>query len=428
MNKKQCMNILLNRYFTGQEIPMVYTIHGNVYTLEENAFDVFQLVANDCKPSERLIKLMEKLPLTLSRNSIGNLVGFFQSIFNKRESSLNEFDRIRCDFKRIDHRDTYRQLLDKVLGCSNVCPCCHRPCDVDHTRIKSQPGSHDNEHQCLTGHALRGMNGYKFEDTEEASLLTCEQIKDDEMIVVNTRRYLWLEFKLKHPQWKFDRDDPNQSHEKFRLIWQKIGPILCEKYNMKYVINNTASNLVRQALHYILILDGSVSINGRRWEDLMQAIQKFLIRRRELSTDDRITIIVFSDVGYNVYFNEKLDQINMNAIQPMDQGTNFSVAFRAVKECIDTSRTNTNNETSLDYAIVFVSDGEGVYPQRELDELVNTHRSVIKQFSTLAFGCSRSSTMKTLEKINQKMNGSLHSVTTLTDLLKAYAEIATNRI
>ena len=426
MNKKQCMAILLDAYFTGQAIPVTYTIDTNVYKLQENAFDVFRLAAEQFKPSEELSKMMKNMSSTLSRNPISNLVGFLQSLLNEREKILGDFDRLPCDFRAMDTRDTYRRLLDKVRGCRNVCPCCHRPCDVDHTRIKSQPGSQDNEHRCLTGHALRAMNGYKFEETEEASLWTCEQIKDDQIVVVDNQRYLWSEFKSNHSHWKFesnfDRDDLDRLHGKFLLVWQKIGRNLCEKYNMKFVTNNVASSPRRQALHYILILDGSASMHGQRWEDLIRAVQQFLIRRRELGVDDRISIIVFSTIARIVYLNERLDRINVTKIECIGQGTNFAVAFRAVKECIDQSRTN------LQYAIVFMSDGEGVYPERELEQLRKTHAAVIKRFWTLSLGDSKPFTVDILEKINKKMNGSFYDVPASTDLIKAYVEVATKDI
>ena len=399
---------------------MSYTVESSVYTIEQKALDTFRLLAEQRKPTEKLIKILEKMPLIL----IDNLTTYLHSLLNDQQNILREFDRVECKFSTMDTQDTYRRLLDKIRGCSRVCPCCHRSCDVDHTRIKSQPGSRDNEHRCTTGHALRAMNGYKFEVTDEASLWTCKQIKDDQIVVIGTRRYLWSEFKLNHSHWKFE-SDLDRLHGKFLFVWQKIGRILCQKYNMKYVTDNVASCYVRQAFHYILILDGSASMHGKRWQDLMKAVQQFLTYRQALQTDDRITIIVFSHNARIVYLDEKIDRIYTNRISHINQQADYTIAFETVKVCIEHSRTKAVHQRNLDYAIIFISNGQAAYPEQELEELSREHRSVINQFWTLSLNDdSESPAAGVLGKINKKMNGSFYDVPASTGLIKAYAEVA----
>ncbi len=429
INKKRCMTILLHKYFSGQSIPSSYVINTKTYKLKEDALDAFQLLVEQRKPSNILITITKEMSSVYDNISIGNLVAFLQSLLNEENKIINEFNQIQSDFNRMDKQDTYARLLDKIRGCPNLCPCCKRPCDVDHTQIKSRPGSQYNEHRCASGHALRAMNGYKFEITNEASLLMCEQIKDDQIVVVGSTRYQWLQFKSIHSDWNFesvlDDDELNRLHGKFLTVWEKIGRDLCQKYGMKYVTYNTSQTIVQESFHYILLLDGSGSMTGDRWNDLMKAVQEFLTRRQKLNTNDRITIIVFSDFAQIAYFDEKITEVNVNTIEFPDGGTNFGSAFICVNECINRCRTDITNRNH-DYAIVFMSDGEDRYPEQELNQLLQAHDSVIKRFWTMSLSDQNSSASQILERINEKMNGSFYDIETSVDLIKAYAEIASS--
>ncbi|CAF1344064.1 unnamed protein product [Rotaria sordida] len=195
---------------------------------------------------------------------------------------------------------------------------------------------------------------------------------------------------------------------------------------MKYVKYNTTLNIVHESFHYILLLDGSGSMSGQRWKDLMNAVQEFLKRRSELNTYDRISIIVFSSTANIIYSNEDIQNINVNNISYPGGDTSFHDAFECVDRCIKYSkRQAVVNSVHNKFAIVFMSDGEGIYPDYQLKHLLKEHDSVIKRFWTLALGINQSSSsMNVLEKINAKMNGSFIDIATSVDLIKAYAEVA----
>jgi uncharacterized protein with von Willebrand factor type A (vWA) domain len=126
-------------------------------------------------------------------------------------------------------------------------------------------------------------------------------------------------------------------------------------------------------------------------------------------------------------FDEKIDEIAVTTIPFPNEGTDFRSAFACVNQCIDRSeRGNAVTNTKNDYAIVFMSDGEASYPERELDQLLQAHDSVIKRFWTLSLSDGKSVAAKILEKINEKMHGSYYDVETSTDLIKSYAEIASS--
>ena len=89
-----------------------------------------------------------------------------------------------------------------------------------------------------------------------------------------------------------------------------------------------------KTFHYILLLDGSGSMRGQKWKDLMEAVQVFLERRRALETEDHVTIIVFSDKANTAYSDELIPSIDVNRIPYIGGGTSFNRAFACVNGCI----------------------------------------------------------------------------------------------
>ena len=420
-NKRRCIGSLLFSYLLGGKIPTLYTYSNNNYKLTAEAQQTFDLAVQQYKPNDKLIMIIKIMAKDYESYSVINLAGFLKRILEEKSKIMSEYDREPCDFKTIDTRDTYALLLDKVRGCPDRCPCCRRPCDADHTKIKSNPGSKDNQHRCETGHVLRAMNGYKFEDTNEASLFMCEQIEDDQIIVVGSQRKQWSKFKLDHPDWIFESllsdVELNKLHIKFLHIWQIIGPQLCEKFSMKFVTHNAPSDrLVEESLHYILLLDSSGSMNGQAWQNLLRAVRVFLQLRMERHMNDRITIITFTSHANAIYFNQEIQNIDVNRIPYKGGNTNFSSAFKEVNECIARSKTGDSK-----FAVVFMSDGQASYPETELNILSQSHGSILKRFWTLVLGSSQ---MNVLEQINQKMNGRFIYIRESSLLIEAYAEIA----
>jgi uncharacterized protein YegL len=273
------------------------------------------------------------------------------------------------------------------------------------------------------------MNGYKFEGSDEASLFMCEQIKDDQEIVIGPTRYHWSEFKKDHLDWSFEsaltKDELSQLHGKYLIVWEKVGPELCEKYGMKYVTHNSLPGVIYQSFHYILLLDGSGSMSGQSWEDLMKAVKEFLKRRTKLASKDRITVIVFEDSAKVVFSNKEIHDINVKDIKFPSGGTSFSAAFERVNRSISAFRDEASPDSFHEsFAILFMSDGEDNYPKNELDMLFKKHESVIKRFWTIALGGHGTSVAGTLKQINERMNGSFYDVKESADLIQTYAEVA----
>ncbi|CAF3503358.1 unnamed protein product, partial [Rotaria sp. Silwood2] len=434
-DKKCCLTMLLYQYFTKYTILDLIQINNRKYTIDTDTLHTFQWLLQQHRPSDTLSKISNQYHQCLNKFPIGNLDTFLQALNNQYDLFMTELKEMDISFKSIDKRDNYEALLDKVLGCPDLCPCCNRPCDVDHTQIQSKPGSKNNEHRCLSGHALRAMNGYKFEVTQEASLLMCDQIKNDRMIVVGARCYQWSLFKRDHTDWLFDsplnKTELNLVHKKFLTIWTKIGPQICQVYRMKFVTHNTKripEKAIHKAYHFILLLDASASMGSEnQWDYLMDAVKEFLDRRRELKTEDRFTIIVFSDTAEVQIEDQTVNQVDLEKIKFHDGGTSFSAAFACVVQVISKFKEKPHpNSIHQNFAIVFMTDGEDeYYSDNEINQLFNTHKSVIKKFWTLELsdGCR---SVETLEKINKKMGGSFYDIQNAAGLVTVYAEVATS--
>lgn len=87
----------------------------------------------------------------------------------------------------------------------------------------------------------------------------------------------WFEFKKTFPQWKFDVSQERLliSSKKNTIIWNSLGPKICEYYNKKgidikfvpttHIPSLGAIGKVVNRIHYILLLDRSSSMSGKRW-------------------------------------------------------------------------------------------------------------------------------------------------------------------
>ncbi|CAF3979690.1 unnamed protein product [Rotaria magnacalcarata] len=433
-NKGQCMVLLLYAYLSGNRIQpgTSYTVFNENYTLKAKGLRLFEKLPIPSKQLAGLINGMKDIDNSNSNRttvaSIKNLHVFLQSIIDAKKTIEDTYDETPTRFEAYDKDQIYNKLLDKVRGCTSKCPCCQRPCDVDHTLIKSNAGDEDNRHCCQTGHQLRAMAGIKFEVSNEASLFQCEQMTDDRPIVVRGTKKKWSEFKNDYPDWDFGNsitpDELFKLRGKFLNVWSRIGELLCEKYDMEFVTENTAQATAKP-LHYILLLDASGSMDGEPWRNLLEGVREFIKIRVDSGSSDRITIIVFDSHAKYAYFNEEMKSIDITKIEFTNGGTDFSNAFDLVIKTI----RNTQSQTSAynpfghsDYVIIFMSDGQGGFPVSQMETL-SAMKTMINQFWTVALG---DTSMNVLQQINQKMDGTFKELTDSTDFVCVYAEIARN--
>ncbi|CAF0821507.1 unnamed protein product [Didymodactylos carnosus] len=452
-NKGLCMTFLLYTYFSNSingATGFTHETSNKNYMLKENVFKIFQ--EQMFKPSVQLIDLTEQMKNIYLVCSIDNPLVFLNSVIAKRDDTRNTFSQLQSQFIDDLKTSSYITLLDKICGCFNRCPCCGRPCDADHTSVRAEVGSEYNKHVCRTGHQFRGMAGYKFEITDEASLLMCEDMKDSQLLIINGIKKTWSEFKTENHEWDFDTMILNNDalmtlRGKYSTIWEKVGQQLCEKYHILYVTNNRRPS----AFHYILLLDGSASMKGKPWSDLIDGIKSFINLRKEINQQDRITIIVFSDVAQTTYSYEEMKNVDISQIKHIGGGTNFGLAFETVISTMAAitmrGRGNFQNQKTI---IIFMSDGEGSYPKWPLETLATQYREDIEKFWTVFLYSDSQNQWKdrpilpsslgnlalpptqhdispyhnVLSRINKKMNGEFKNIKHSTYLVQAYAEIA----
>jgi uncharacterized protein YegL len=289
-------------------------------------------------------------------------------------------------------------------------------------------GDEDNRHCCQTGHQLRAMAGIKFEISNEASLFQCEQMKDDRPIVVRGTKKRWSEFKNDYPDWDFGNsitpDDLFKLRGKFLNVWSRIGELLCLKYDMQFVTENTAQAAAKP-LHYILLLDASGSMSGEPWRNLLDGVKEFIKIRVDSGSLDRVTIIVFDSHASYAYFNEDIKLIDITQIKFTNGGTCFDKAFDLVIKTI--RNTQARNSTfdpfgHSEYIIIFMSDGQAEFPYNQMETL-STMKTIINQFWTVALG---NTSMDVLQRINKKMDGTFKELKDSADFVYVYAEIARN--
>ncbi|CAF0875790.1 unnamed protein product [Adineta steineri] len=432
-NKGQCMVLLLYAYLSGNKIETgtSYTVFNKKYTLKAKGLRLFEKLL---PPSQQLTSLIKEMNNIDGRNNtrmaiaaIKNLHLFLESTVNVKKKVQDAYDGTPATFAVFDKDQIYNKLLDKARGCTSKCPCCDRPCDVDHSLIKSNAGDEDNRHSCQTGHQLRAMAGIKFEVTNEASLFQCEQMEDDKPIIVRGTRKKWSEFKNDHLDWDFGNsitpDDLFKLRGKFLNVWSKIGKRLCEKYDMKFVTENTPQAGL-EPFHYILLLDASGSMRGTPWEHLLDGVEEFIKIRVDSGALDRMTIIVFDYNAKYAYFNVDIKAVDLATIQFTNgRSTNFCNAFDLVVKTIQSPQLQisfSNSTENLDFIIIFMSDGQAECPNTQLSTLL-TMKIKIRQFWTVALGKTQ---MHVLEEINQRMNGTFRKLEDSADLVHAYGEIA----
>ncbi|CAF1241505.1 unnamed protein product [Didymodactylos carnosus] len=394
-NKGQCMVLLLYAYLSGNKIQpgTSYTVFNENYILKAKGLKLLEKLPT---PSQKLASLINGMKdIDNSNNnrttvaSIKNLHVFLQSIIDAKKTIEDTYDETPTTFDAYDKDQIYNKLLDKVPGCTSKCPCCQRPCDIDHTLIKSNAGDEDNRHCCQTGHQLRAMAGIKFEVSNEASLFQCEQMTDDRPIVVRDTKKKWLEFKTDYPDGDFE---------------------------------NTAQAAAK-SFHYILLLDASGSMSGEPLSNLLDGVREFIKIRVDSGSSDRITIIVFNSNAKYAYFNEDMKSIDITKIEFTSGRTDFGNAFDLVIKTIRNTQMQSsayNPFEHSDYVIIFMSDGQRGFPFSQMETL-SAMKIMINQFWTVALG---NTSMNVLQQINQKMNGTFKELKDSTDFVYAYAEIA----
>ena len=482
-NMGKCAAELLYCHFTKQGIPENFTISRtrkkNSYVLSLDGRGTFESLR---QPSNDLSTAIKAMKDKFDIISISNLIVFFdhalslnreakkqteeqlgtdtsksrssKTTYQQDKEIEKRFDKFPSTFVDIDTTSKPRQKF-KSCGCGKKCPCCNRLCDFDHTLNVSAVTNTENLHRCARGHQLRAMGGYRREFDNEASLLYCEQVADDEWIIVGTQRMRWAAFKEKHSDWEWPsapdksktRQPPPHNSDLFGFIWIHAGEELCKRFNNGMIYKVHQSELpIAKPNHYILVLDHSTSMNVQnKWKELLKAVAEFIRVRIDKNRSDLLTTIVFAgrtatphllynletiSITENTHTLTCSDKMNSKCVcQIIDKidktdvgrGTSSVKAFQSVIETLNHTRTNA---IAINYpvTIIFMTDGEPTDdPKQELKTLSTTYQTTISRFWTMGLGLFNK---KVLQHVNTTMKGEILDICNAEDLIQAYAEIA----
>ena len=193
---------------------------------------------------------------------------------------------------------------------------------------------------------------------------------------------------------------------------------------MEFVTENTAQATAKP-FHYTLLLDASGSMNDEPWKNLLDGVREFIKIRIDSSSSDRITIIVFDSHTKYAYVDEDIKSVDIPQITFTNGGTDFGNAFDLVIKTIRSTQLQSSTYNPCghsDYIIIFMSDGQAEFSSSQMKAL-STMKYTIDQFWTVALG---NTSMGVLQRINEKMDGTLKELKDSADFISVYAEIARN--
>ncbi|CAF3952186.1 unnamed protein product [Rotaria sp. Silwood1] len=388
-DKQNCMFQLFYGYLVGDQVPERITIRNIVTYSVKSHWKT--MVAEFPDLDMEIKKMFRSMQNVFDAGTISYLGNFLLHLIDQNSKTEQT---IKSELKSLidtNFEKFYDRLIEQVPVCTEKCPCCKRICDADHhLDINAPIGRGSNRHCCKLGHQIRGMGGIRFESTDEASLLSCEIVKDTDIIVITeNERKIWKIFKEEHLNWDFgDARIRDTLKTPYSHIWNRIGEQLCKKYKPKitFVKENSPSKIS----HLIFVCDHSGSMNNKvtnqksfwnlftqssqivtansdksnrtGWECLLEAVQRFIeIRKKRLCINDRITIILFGNEAKRMHNQDNLEGIDIEGlninIDICGAGTNFSAAFKMVVETLeDVNRDCERNR--FQQSVIFMTDGD----------------------------------------------------------------------
>jgi uncharacterized protein with von Willebrand factor type A (vWA) domain len=132
--------------------------------------------------------------------------------------------------------------------------------------------------------------------------------------------------------------------------------------------------------HFILALDSSWSMSNH-WKGLLEAVHNFAMSKEQFSSVEHVTSCVVFDSTANVVLREvPLVTKTYDDVKSTGGGTNFAAAMGKVVELVE------NSPVALPVVVIFMSDGEASFPQKEMSNLMDTSWDKIESFWVVGFG------------------------------------------
>ena len=174
---------------------------------------------------------------------------FFLSQFKEEDDIINETAEIYNQEYKIFNN--YSEIMN---FCLEKCPFCKKLC--------SNNNSNHKDHSIDEGHQLRGMGGY-INIKQELSLKTCEEIKDEDIIIFKNKKYTWEELKENENfNWKIKNKSNEFVKNKLLKMWNKVGNKISQIFNSKFIKINSIQKEHGELMHFIFIIDSSCKNNN----------------------------------------------------------------------------------------------------------------------------------------------------------------------
>ena len=158
--------------------------------------------------------------------------------------------------------------------------------------------------------------------------------------------------------------------------------------------------------HFLFMIDSSKSMDGKKWQAICKSLKIFFDHFKD--SNYAITIIAFANQAKMLVNKLFIKEINLDRLLDLKiiqktTGINsvYSEAFKLL-----------NNEIFVDLndkiTLLFMTDGNGEYPETELLRLKKSSSEKIKKFWSMGYNSKiKESNFNVLEKINSFLNGEL---------------------
>lgn len=176
------------------------------------------------------------------------------------------------------------------------------------------------------------------------------------------------------PDWNFMRENPDEHYEiNFTDIWNKYAEFFCNYYRNFYQEELTFNFITfTQKFHYIICMDDSGSMYGKKWDNAKLACINFIQDSQKYheaaQIEAKVSVIKFSNVAKLVYGPSKLDpQICQDLLCFEGGGTDF---YEPLHIAID--HVNQHSDQFNRHIIMMYTDGYARYPgllRKELNSL-----------------------------------------------------------
>jgi len=357
----------------------------------------------------------------LFNKKIINISIFLSEMLLYIENLIQTYHKLMPDAMELD-TNLKKKFKDDFIGCYHFCPLCKRKCDQTHSDTKPK-------HKCESGHQFKVFGGSRFTNSEP-SFISCDMMKDTDMVEFEGEVMKWSEFTLKQKEWDFtckSSYERNAFIGRNKDIWNLIRTNLCHYYkkNHNIIINDVEwydrANYI-QKIHLILLLDDSGSMTGQPWQDLIKAVNEIFqkIMKEDVLKTTKISVLTHSSTTITSFQEKEASSNLMTLINPRYGGTNFEDALLKGYDCIIGSKERFDT-----FLVGFMSDGFCGFPSNIITKINKDEHNLKNriQYNCILFGKDQGG-ITIMKQIAENLhNGKFTHAITFNELKQSFIEI-----